>query len=253
MAKRDIGIKNSFRLYQVLICVAFGVFALLTIIFWMLYREHLYNNYLLHNGIEVKAEIIDVFFCEDTDDDGAYFSWYEGEYLYISPEGKRYLGSCGLGAWSYNEKDAQSKIGTKITIVIDPNSTDSQVCTLAYLASNEDKINKDFPFACTFSGLLFISAYLLFYRVVYRKMLDNKINNMLEHRFAEDCAIQGEVIEIFGLIWFYVKVQFVDERGMPHIKWARAWFSRREAKFLKEKKYINIVPYKNTYGILEEM
>lgn len=253
MAKSDIGIKNSFKLYPIFISVAFAAFALLTFIFWMLFREDYFNNKLLYNGVEVEAEIVDVFFCEDTDDDGAYFSWYEGVYLYLSPEGKRYSGSCGLGRASYTEKDAQSKIGTKITIVIDPNSTDSKVCTLDYLASNEDNLNTDFTLACVFTGLLCISAYLLFYRVVYRNRLDKKINNILEHRFVENCATQGEVIEIFGLIWFYVKVQFVDDRGIAQIKWARAWFSRREAKFLKEKKFINIVPYKNTYGILEEM
>lgn len=253
MAKSDIGIRNSFRLYQALICAAFAAFALLSFIFWMLFREDYFNNKLLYNGVEVEAEIVDVFFCEHSDDDGTYSSWYEGVYLYVAPEGKRYSGSCGLGAWSYTERDAQSKIGTKITIVIDPNSTDSKVCTLDYLASNEDEKNKDFTLACVFTGLLCVSAYLFFYRVLYRSKLDKKLSKKQECNFLQKNTTTGEVIEIFGLIWFYVKVQFVNERGIAQIKWARAWFSRREAKFLKEKKYINIVPYKNTYGILEEM
>ena len=251
MAK-SVGIKNSFRLYQALICAAFAAFALLTFIFWMLFREDYLNNKLLYNGVEVEAEIVKVFLREHSDDDGTYSSWY-GVYLYFSPEGKRYSGSCGLGRASYTEKDAQSKIGTKITIVIDPNSTDSKVCTLDYLALNEDEINTDFTLACVFTGLLCVSAYLFFYRVLYRSKLDKKLSKKLECNFVQKNTTTGEVIEIFGLIWFYVKVQFVDDRGIAQIKWARSWFSRREAKFLKEKKFINIVPYKNIYGILEEM
>ena len=36
-------------------------------------------------------------------------------------------------------------------------------------------------------------------------------------------------------------------------KRAQSWFTHKEAKLLQEKKMITIVPYKNTYGILEEM
>ncbi|MDE7380445.1 MAG: hypothetical protein K2N14_05260, partial [Clostridia bacterium] len=64
---------------------------------------------------------------------------------------------------------------------------------------------------------------------------------------------EGEVVTVLGLIWYYVKVKYYDENGISHERWAREWFSPKEAKFLKEKRHIKIVLYKNTYGILEEM
>lgn len=49
------------------------------------------------------------------------------------------------------------------------------------------------------------------------------------------------------------KVRYYDNGGRVQESWAREWFTRREAEFLKEKKYITVVPYKGTYGILEKM
>ena len=251
MPKSDMGIKNSLKIYQAFIIAAFVVFCILSIIFWALVRGGLYYNNLLNNGIEVEAEVVD-WYCIDATPDETYATYvYRGVYLYVSPEGKRYSGSCGLGAST--EKDAKLNIGKKITIVIDPNGSDSTASTLANLASYKNNINFNFSFAWIFTGLFCVSAYLLFYRVVYRNRLDKKINNTLKSRFVESSATQGQVIKIFGLLWFYVKVQYNDDKGLPHKKWARSWFTRKEAKYLKQKKFINIIPYKNTYGILEEM
>jgi len=38
-------------------------------------------------------------------------------------------------------------------------------------------------------------------------------------------------------------------KGATKEKWSYAWFTKREAQFLEQKKTITIVPYKNTYGI----
>lgn len=77
--------------------------------------------------------------------------------------------------------------------------------------------------------------------------------------FIRDCDYHkefikmGEVIKTRKWIVGYVKVKYKDEKGIIQEKWARSWFTRKETKFLEQKKFINIVPYKNTYGILEEM
>ena len=250
MANWDIGIKNSFKLYQTFIIAAFVAFCVLTVVFWILVQGEIYNNNLLYNGIEVEAEIVD-WYCIDTTPDEIYATHaYEGVYLYVSPEGKEYSGSCGLRAST--EKDAQSKIGTKINIVIDPHGTDSTTGMLAGLALYKDNIHTDFPCACVFTVLLLISAYLFFYRYVYRNKLDKKILNMMRLNYTGS-IVDGEVVKIFGLIWFYVKVRYIDKNGKIQTKWARSWFARKEAKFLQDKKTIKIVLYKNTYGVLEEM
>lgn len=251
MTKRDIGIKNSFKFYQSFIIAAFVAFCVLTVVFWILVQGEIYNNNLLYNGVEVEAEIVD-WYCYDATPDETYVTYvYRGVYLYVSPEGKEYSGSCGLRAST--EKDAQSNIGKKITIVIDPNGTDSTASTLANLALYKDNIYTNFPCACVFSVCFLISGYLFFYRFVYRNKLDKNILNTLKSNYVGKSTVDGEVVKVFGLIWFYVKVRYIDKNGKVQTKWARSWFTRKEAKFLKNKKIINIVPYKNTYGILEEM
>ena len=251
MAKCDIGIKNSFKIYQVIITAAFVAFVVLTIIFWIFYQGDIFIDNLYYNGIEVEAEIID-YYCVDTKPDSTTSTEYayEGVYLYVSPEGKRYSGSCGLGG---SEKYAQSKIGTKITIVIDPNGTDSIDSSMEYLVTYHGKASSDFTLACVFTGLLCMASYLFFYRVVYRNRLDKKILDHASGRFVSNCVREGEVTKVLKLVVCYVKVKYQDESGAMREKWARAWFTHKEAKFLQEKKTITIVPYKNTYGILEEM
>lgn len=64
---------------------------------------------------------------------------------------------------------------------------------------------------------------------------------------------QGEVTKIVKWLVCYVKVKYQDESGATREKWARSWFTHKEAKYLQQKKIITIVPYKNTYGILEEI
>ena len=64
MTKKDIGIKNSFKIYQAFITVTFVAFVVLTIIFWIFYRSDNFIDNLYYNGIEVEAEIID-YYCTD--------------------------------------------------------------------------------------------------------------------------------------------------------------------------------------------
>ena len=251
MAKRDIGIKNSFKIYQAFITAAFVAFAVLTIIFWIHYRSDKFIDNLYYNGIEVEAEIID-YYCVDTKPDSTTSTEYayEGVYLYVSPEGKRYSGTRALGG---SKKVAQAMIGTKITIVIDPNGTDSTDSSMEYLVKYHGKASFHLTLACVFTGLLCIAAYLFFYRVVYRNRLDKKISEHTSGRFVSNCVREGEVTKVLKWVVCYVKVRYQDENGLVREKWARAWFTHKEAKFLQEKKTITVVPYKNTYGILELM
>ena len=107
-----------------------------------------------------------------------------------------------------------------------------------------------------------IALYLLIYRGIYRSVINYKIRKKLGleendyiggNKTNTDAIKTGEVTKVLKWIVCYVKVKYQDENGLAKEKWAQSWFTHKEAKFLKEKKTINIVPYKNTYGILEEM
>ncbi len=93
----------------------------------------------------------------------------------------------------------------------------------------------------------------VFYRVVYRNKLNQNILDSLQSGFINISITQGEVTKVIKWMVCYVKVKYKDERGVTREKWARAWFSHKEVKYLEKKRIINIVPYKNTYGILEVM
>lgn len=246
---KNIGVKDNLKLYQTLIIVAFGVFTVLTIIFWFLVYGDYYNNNLYFNGREVEAEIVEIICVDTTPDEGSPTYSYKGVYKYVSPEGKEYSGLYATGG---SQEYAEALIGSKITIVIDPNGTDCINGTLSSLSRYKNNIYTDLPLACVFTGLFCISSYLFFYRVLYCNSVDKKILKQVDGRFVNNCVSKGEVVKTFGLIWFYIKVRYEDKDETQE-KWARSWFTRKEAKFLEQKKFINIVPYKNTYGILEEM
>jgi len=76
---------------------------------------------------------------------------------------------------------------------------------------------------------------------------------LVSHSYNQNTIKSGEVTKTRKWIVGYVKVKYQDEKGKTQEKWARSWFTRKETKYLEQKKIINIVPYKNTYGILEEM
>lgn len=246
-----IGIKDKTKpIYKPLIFSAFVIFLVGSIIFWILYLSGIEIRNYYYNGIEVEAEIVGVTY-EDVDngDGNSSTRYWVLIYKYVSQEGKEYSGL----AQSYSKKEqAQTHIGEKITITIAPNSNKSTISTHEYFDAHKNDIYTDFPLACVFTGLFCISAYLFFYRVVYRSVLDKKILKQYGTGYT-DKTTEGEVIKTFGLLWFYVKVKYFDDKSIANEKWARSWFSRSEAKFLEQKQFIKIVPYKNTYGILEEM
>lgn len=251
MNVKDIGIKNHFRIYQIFVNAAFAICVVLSIVFWIYCYSDYNNSKLLRNGIEVEAEIVDVREIDISSGDSQTTrrAW-ECIYLYVAPDGKEYSGWVG----QFSQKQyAVEHIGEKVTIVIDPTDGYSTHGTLAGIALRQKNSNTHLILACTFTGLLCIATYLFFYRVVYRNRLDKKILEHTSGRFVSNCVREGEVTKVVKWIVCYVKVKYQDENGATREKWAQSWFTHKEAKYLQQKKTITIVPYKNTYGILEEM
>lgn len=244
-----IGIKNKIKDYQYIIITFFAIFTALTTIWWIIYIGEYNLSSLINNGVEVEAEIVDVCY-EYVNPDSESTIIYYNIYLYVSPEGKEYSGTCGPGG---SRKYAESFIGQKVTIVIDPNGTESICGKLGDWPNLEKNVKVNFILTRIFTCVFCVTAYLFFYRVIYRKTIDKKILKRLESGSANCKISTGEVAKTLGLLWFYVKIKYQDENGRNQVRWAREWFTRKEAKFLKQQKFINIVLYKNTYGILEEM
>ncbi|MBD5131326.1 MAG: hypothetical protein HDT28_01845 [Clostridiales bacterium] len=207
---------------------------------------------MLRNGIEVEAEIVDIMEIDLSSADSTSIErGWECIYMYVAPDGVKYTG--GVGSFS-QKRYAVEHLGEKVRIVIDPTDGSSTYGTLAGIAYYWQKYHQiDLILACVFIGLLCMAAYLFFYRVVYRNRLDKKILEHASGIFASDCVREGEVTKVLKWLVCYVKVRYQDESGVTREKWARSWFTHKEAKFLRQKKTINIIPYKNTYGILEEM
>lgn len=132
---------------------------------------------------------------------------------------------------------------------------------------------KDLIIACFSMLPVLFSLYLLIYRGIYRSWINYKIrkkvgvstvekvnedspkyiNEDVDMLLHPEVIAQGEVTKVMKWIVCYVKVKHQDEQNITQEKWAGDWFTHKEAKFLQQKKTITIVPYKRTYGILEEM
>lgn len=168
------------------------------------------------------------------------------------------------------EEIAKSKIGTTVAVIIVPNSDNSR---LGKLNDISIEYTKDLVVAIVSCLPLLLILYLLVYRGIFRSVLNYKIRKKVGvstvEKVTEDSPeyinedkdkllhpefiAQGEVTKVFKWIVCYVKVKYKDENGATKEKWARSWFTHKEARYLQQKKTISIVPYKNSYGILEEM
>ncbi len=246
----EIGIKNYFKIYHIFINAAFVIFLVLSVIFWVFCCSDHNDNELLKNGIEVEAEIVDIQEIDITPSESSITRAWVCVYSYVSSDGKEYSGT--VGEFS-QKKFAAEHLGEKVTIVINPTNGYSVYGTLSSIARYHKNSDTHLLLAGIFTGLFCIAAYLFFYRVVYRQRSDRKISEKINGRFVNDCIAQGEVTKVRKWIVCYVKVKYQDDNGAAREKWARSWFTHKEAKFLQQKKIIDVVPYKNTYGILEEM
>ena len=256
--EKDIGIKNNRVLLSLLLILMTIAFGLVCFFCWSNYRHLSDYEYLSKNGQEVEAEIVDCLYHRDANHStGNWVLIYE----YKSDWGTVYRDS--IGHYS-SEVKAKENIGKKITILIDPNSTSSYAnLRLENLSTTPAEYARGLSIAIIFSIPIPIVLYLLIYRCIYRSVLNKKIkkkvygkyynNDRIIHTPQPNTVTQGEVTKVWKWLVCYVKVKYQDENGIEREKWARSWFTHKEAKFLQKKKTITIVPYKNTYGILEEM
>ncbi len=246
MRNKDIGIKKDISARLFLFSVGFILTIVLSGIFLALYLSSDHNNeMLIKYGIEVEAEITTYHRVSEGGDNNHSYN-YETEYSYTDTNGNTYKGTDRIYG---SESQAAERVGEKRIITIVPNSNISSPKRYSELT----RLNYELHLSLAIIFLILIPAlgYLLFYRGIYRNELDKKIIIGVEHR--ELPISQGEVTKVVKWVVCYVKVKYQDESGATKEKWARSWFTHKEAKFLQQKRTINIVPYKNTYGILEEM
>lgn len=249
MENKNIGIKKDISLRMVFCGVPLLVLLFLCVVFWGFYFVDDPNEELLIKyGIEVEAEIYDYFPSWHGEETGYR---YETKYRYIaSDDGSVYSGNY----MEYGSAgDAAKHIGDKIIITIVPNSIvpDEYISVpkrYADLNGPKHELYLALAISCTIPIPILI--YLLCYRGFYRNELDKKI--IIGFEKGDLPERRGEVIQVKGFLIKYIKVRYEDN-GTTYEKWAYSWFTHKEAKFLQQKKTITIVPYKNTYGILEEM
>lgn len=250
---KEIGINKSRMGINLAFILIFISTVIICAIMWGKYQANYTNEYWLENGIEVEAECVGWYSVVDNND--MHRIVFYCEYTYVDANGKAY----NAVQRYLNQDDAQAQLGKKIPIVIDPNSNDLRHVDLKNLQLTYER---DFILAIIFCFPVPIATYLLMYRGIYRSVMNYKIRKKVGDKdndfvagtkFNADAVKVGEVIKTRSWIVSYVKVKYTNEKGETKEKWARAWFTHKEAKFLKQKQFINIVPYKNTYGILEEM
>ena len=245
-----VGIKNEHSVFRIVIIFLFSLSAFFTFVFWLLVSGDLYADSMARYGKEVQATITKVGYIDETDDDNSHYSYWQTYYEYVDDDGRKYTGE----AYSFESKSkADEYIGKTVRVVINPKTGKSEIGSLEYFRKKSEGYRNHFIHAIVFSSLLAVVAEPFFNRVVAHTIRSKRIVNNLKSRYVDRGTIYGEVTKTFGLIWYYVKVQFTDEYGITHEKWAGDWFTRKEAKFLDEKKYVSIVPYKGSYGIMEEM
>ena len=252
MTVKDIGIKKNRVLISFLLVLVTIAVGLTSIFMWWEYASQDKYKYYSENAIEVEATITQygIHYHGQDRRDWDVWTYYE----YESNWGTVY--TMHHGTYS-TEQEAKKHIGEKVKIYIDPNSDwSSDVFPVVnYERALRNAIIWCFPVP--------IVLYLLIYRCIYRNVLNKKIkkkvygstynNDRIIHTPLPNTVTQGEVTKVRKWIVCYVKVKYQDNNSVMREKWAQSWFTHKEAKFLQEKKIITIVPYKNTYGILEEM
>lgn len=270
--KRVIGIRKSMISIGTLLVAFTFITMLVCTIMWVLYQSNFDIENISKYGKEVEATCTHWHSQTDYFSEHSYESYYRCYYIYYDDEGKYY----SVTRRFYNREDAAAEIGKQITIVINPNGTDAWDCDLNFIKKLKLTYEKDLAIAIVFCFPIPFALYLLIYRGLYRSILNSKIRNevgvsVYEKEEEEYSNLRkpeideplksydptkiktGEVVKTRSWIVSYVKVKYTDNKGIGQIKWARSWFTRKEAKYLTQKKFINIVPYKNTYGILEEL
>lgn len=249
---KDIGINKNRVLISFLLVLLTVAFVITCIFMWWEYTSQDHYKYLSENAIEVEATIVSYRYDYSSSDNNVK-NWVT-IYEYKSEWGTVYKGRKAVHP---DESTAKSEVGEKIKIYVDPYSdwSDKHLSLFNYERALRNAIIWCIP-------VPFV-LYLLIYRCIYRNVMNKKMqkkaygstynNDRFIHIPKPNTVTQGEVTKVLKWIVCYVKVKYQDESGATREKWARSWFTYKEAKYLQQKKTINIVPYKNTYGILEEI
>ncbi len=252
MDVKDIGIKKNRILISALLILVALVFVITFIFMWWDYHSQDHYKYLSENAIEVETTIVSYGYDYSSSNKNTK-NWVT-IYEYNSEWGTVYKGRAAVHS---NESTAKAEVGEKIKIYIDPNS---DWCGKRLPSFNYERALR---VAIIWSFPVPIVLYLLIYRCIYRNVMNRKIkkkvygstynNDRIVQTPQANTVTQGEVTNVVKWVVCYVKVKYRDENGATREKWARSWFTHKEAKYLQQKKTINIAPYKNTFGILEEI
>ncbi len=244
---KDIGIKkDSGFIIPVFLIINISLLVA-TIVFWWFYIDEYDFAYLVENGVEIEATVVDYDYHSESyaDGDADYLSgWY---YIWECHYNGRTYSGIGPNGYLRTQEEVMEYLGKNFTVTVDPNSNWVVDKPIAEIRPYGLKFEFFITGAISFSIIFPIVLLSTFIIMLYPMILNNKIDKTAK------LPILGEVIKVFGFLWFYIKVKYKDENNEIQEKWAKAYFTRKEAQYLKNKKYINIVLYKKTYGILEEM
>ena len=246
MKLKPIGIrKDKSWILPIFIIITFSIM-IAAIVFWCFYSQEYKYEYLLTNGVEVEATVINYGYDYlDSPNDGSVDTgsgWY---YTWECYYNNRIYG--GVSGYFRTEEQVASMLGKTFTITVDPDSS-------FFVDKPKSEIHPDgfhytelLTCAIVFTCLSPFAIFAFVKFAIYPMLLDSKIDR------CGKLPKEGEVINTRSFIFSYVKVRYFDEKGDTKEKWSYSWFTHKEAKFLQQKKTITIVLYKNTYGILEEM
>ena len=247
--KKAIGVAKDITLPQIIIILIFVLLSALLVAAWVGYSGGVEYSRMYRTAEEVTAQIFDVTSSEDSSGNTVY----RGQLIYVSDEGKEYTGY--TRDYSRHSDEAQSRIGEKVQALI---FDDSDTCiegTMKDLSAKARANRTDLILSVCITCAYPVSVYLFAYRFLYRRIADYKILRRLNPvgDFIVKATTEGEVVYAGGFVVKYLKVRYADDRGIERVRWARNWFTPSEAKYLKDKKFIKIIPYKNAFGVYEEI
>ena len=253
-----VGVKKSGSVLGKLFALLFMASFMGMVCSWFFLNGARDSEYMYTNGKEVEvyifsyssyAEIIDY---EDGTSE-TVTRWRANFYYTDEESGKMFSGY--TGPWT-TERDARSQLGKKITVTIDVESGKVFVGPKAKIKKPYSSF-KLYKISVALT-VVFCVSFVIFcfgvYRTQIRKRICAKIGGANSGTFLDESyLITGEVVASFGLVWYDIKVRYRDENGREHSRWAHSIFSHKEAVFLREKRFIQIAPYNNTFGVVEQM
>lgn len=247
MKLKPIGIrKDKSWILPIFIIITFSIIVAI-IVFWWFYSDEFDYEYLLKNGVEVEATVVDYDYHNESyaDGDNNYLSgWY---YIWECHYDERIYRGTAPDGYLRTQEEVMEYLGKKFTVTVDPNSNWVVDKPKSEIHADGFHYTEYLTCAIVFTCLSPFAIFAFVKFAIYPMFLDSRIDR------CGKLPKEGEVIKIRSFIFSYVKVRYIDDKGDTKEKWSYSWFSHKEAKFLQKKKIITIVPYKNTYGILEEM